>query len=133
MLTSTVNCVGVSGAGLAKAFKERYPRAVKQYERACKQRGVRLGFVKTCDGSPLIFCFPTKHHWRDASRLDDIERGLVDLVDAVDFARVSTVAVPALGCGLGGLAWDDVRPLIVAAAERSKKEWYLFAPQEVLR
>lgn len=126
-----VNCVGVSGAGLALEFKRRFPQAVKEYERSCKHGGVQPGAVKVCKGAPRVICFPTKRHWRDASRLEDIERGLLDLVDAASFYGIKTIGVPALGCGLGGLRWDDVKPLIVAAAERSGADWYISPPQEV--
>lgn len=35
ILINTVNCVGVMGAGIAKQFKDRYPRMFKQYKLDC--------------------------------------------------------------------------------------------------
>jgi O-acetyl-ADP-ribose deacetylase (regulator of RNase III) len=63
----------------------------------------------------FIINFPTKRHWRANSRIDDIKSGLTALIDEVRRRRIRTIAVPPLGCGLGGLRWADVRPLIEKA------------------
>jgi len=70
--------------------------------------------------APLIYFFPTKRHWRQQSRLEDVAAGLVMLTARVvaNAPNKKSVSIPALGCGYGGLAWDDVRPLLVVAAER---------------
>lgn len=52
-----------------------------------------------------------------ASRIEDIESGLVALVDEVKRRGIKSIAIPPLGCGLGGLNWKDVRPLIERAFE----------------
>nr|WP_211192517.1 macro domain-containing protein [Actinoplanes sp. TBRC 11911] len=70
------------------------------------------------EGERYILNFPTKGHWRSASRLPDIAAGLESLVAVVGELGIGSVAVPALGCGLGGLAWADVRPLIESAGAR---------------
>ncbi len=62
----------------------------------------------------FIINFPTKEHWRSPSRLADIRSGLVDLVATVRRLEINSLAVPALGCGNGGLEWS-VRPLIEEA------------------
>jgi len=58
---------------------------------------------------------PTKKHWRGKSRMEDVEAGLEALVAEVRRLGVKSVAVPPLGCGLGGLDWEDVRPRIERA------------------
>jgi O-acetyl-ADP-ribose deacetylase (regulator of RNase III) len=69
-------------------------------------------------GNPkYVINFPTKRHWRGKSKLVDIEAGLVALVDEVRRRGIQSIAIPPLGCGLGGLDWADVRPRIVAAFE----------------
>jgi O-acetyl-ADP-ribose deacetylase (regulator of RNase III) len=57
----------------------------------------------------LIVNFPTKRHWKDKSRLADIDAGLDALIVDVERLHIASIAVPPLGCGLGGLAWADVR------------------------
>jgi O-acetyl-ADP-ribose deacetylase (regulator of RNase III) len=86
--------------------------------------------VTPAGDSPVRYVvnFPTKRHWRDRSRLDDIEAGLDSLEVAVNAIGISSIASPALGCGLGGLAWREVEPLIVRAADRMDARVLIFAP-----
>lgn len=111
-----VNCVGVMGGGIAKQFKDEFPSVFPEYAKACKRGEIRLGEVyvvrRTRKNPEYIIHFPTKHHWRDASSLDVIEQGLISLVETIEQYDLESVAVPALGCGLGGLSWDDVKPLM---------------------
>ncbi len=117
-LVNTVNTVGVMGKGIALQFRQAYPEMYRAYEKACKDGEVRLGEVQTFDlgglaGRPRwVINFPTKGHWRAASRLADIETGLVDLVAKIRKLNIRSIAVPPLGCGNGGLDWKVVRPLI---------------------
>ncbi|MBP5790996.1 MAG: macro domain-containing protein [Kiritimatiellae bacterium] len=120
-LVNTVNCVGVMGRGVALQFKKRFPENFKAYERACKNGDVVPGKMFVFETGALfpriIINFPTKRHWRQGSRMEDIEAGLADLVRVLRERGVSSVAVPPLGCGLGGLDWKIVRPKIAAALE----------------
>jgi O-acetyl-ADP-ribose deacetylase (regulator of RNase III) len=120
-LVNPVNCVGVMGKGLAHEFSKRYIVASKRYIRACEAGEVRIGKVYVTDlhrEQPpwLLIHFPTKKHWRDDSRIEWIEQGLASLVQEVRARGIQSIAVPALGCGYGGLAWSLVRPFIEKAA-----------------
>jgi len=130
---NAVNCVGVMGKGLALAFKNQFPANFVAYERACKAGEVAIGkmFVFEQPTAPRwIINFPTKRHWRGTSRLEDIRDGLVDFVEQVRRREIHSVAMPALGCGLGGLEWSDVRPLIVdACAAIPHVRVAMFAPR----
>ena len=114
-----VNCVGVMGAGLALQFRTRYPRYFQAYADCCREGGIAPGSVHlfaTRERQPrYIISFPTKRHWRDRSRLADIEAGLKTLRQAVIDYSVRSVAVPALGAGLGGLEWAQVSARITKA------------------
>lgn len=120
-LVNTVNTVGVMGKGIALQFKKAYPANFKAYESAVRQDEIELGRVfvyrtgKLEENPKYIINFPTKKHWRSKSKLPDIAEGLKDLVREVDRLGIKSIAVPPLGCGLGGLNWADVRPLIVDA------------------
>ena len=120
-LVNTVNTIGVMGRGVALQFKQRFPENFKAYEKACARKEVvpgRMFVFETGDLFPrIIINFPTKRHWRHPSRMEDIESGLADLVRVLRERHVSSVAVPPLGCGLGGLKWDEVRPKIEAALD----------------
>jgi O-acetyl-ADP-ribose deacetylase (regulator of RNase III)/uncharacterized protein YwgA len=116
-LVNTVNTVGVMGRGIALQFKKAFPDNFQAYQKACDQKQVRIGkmFIWENKGSVrprYIINFPTKRHWRNKSRLVDIEKGLIDLVEVVRKYHISSIAVPPLGCGLGGLKWPDVRSRI---------------------
>ena len=116
-LVNTVNCVGVMGKGLALQFKQAFPANFKAYEAACRARQLVAGKMFIFDNGRLIkqryiVNFPTKRHWRDNSRIEDIRSGLESLVADVRRLGIRSIAVPPLGCGLGGLNWRDVRPMI---------------------
>ena len=116
-LVNSVNCVGVMGRGVALQFKKKYPDNFKAYQLFCKQGKMRPGqmFVFSTNAlSPkYIINFPTKRHWRGKSRMEDIEAGLVSLTQEIRARRISSVAIPPLGSGLGGLEWSSVRRRIL--------------------
>jgi O-acetyl-ADP-ribose deacetylase (regulator of RNase III) len=119
-LVNTVNCVGVMGKGIALQFKQAFPANFTAYEKACRAGEVQPGrmFVTSTDrlvNPRYIINFPTKRHWRGASRIEDIEQGLAALVHEIRSRGIRSVAIPPLGCGNGGLEWGRVRPLIEQA------------------
>lgn len=81
-LVNTVNCVGVMGKGVALKFKERFPDMFADYARRCERKAVKLGepYLYEDKSGVKILNFPTKDHWRSASRLGDIEKGLTYLL-----------------------------------------------------
>jgi O-acetyl-ADP-ribose deacetylase (regulator of RNase III) len=80
----------------------------------------------------FIINFPTKRHWKEKSRMEDIESGLVDLVRVIKELRIRSVAMPPLGCGNGGLKWSDVRTRIEGAFENLPEvEAFLYEPAGV--
>lgn len=113
-LTNTVNCVGVMGKGIALEFKRRYPDMFTEYVRRCDAGSVHPGqpYVYALPEGRLICNFPTKNHWRGASRLEWIRDGLDAMAAGAAGWGVENLALPPLGCGHGGLNWDQVLPLI---------------------
>ena len=119
-LVNTVNCVGIMGRGIALQFKHAFPENFRAYEEACRRKAVEPGRMFVFDTGELtlpryIINFPTKRHWRGKSRMEDIDSGLVALVEEIGKRGIHTIAVPPLGSGLGGLDWAEVRPRIKAA------------------
>jgi O-acetyl-ADP-ribose deacetylase (regulator of RNase III) len=116
-LVNTVNCVGIMGRGVALQFKEAFPANFKAYVAACRREEVQPGrmFVYetgTLTNPKFIINFPTKRHWRGKSRMEDIDSGLRALADEILKRGISSIAIPPLGSGLGGLDWSDVLPRI---------------------
>lgn len=117
-LVNAVNCVGAMDAGIARQFKKTFPANFEAYAAACERGEVQLGrmfvFDTGCEtsgpGSPrFVINFPTLHHWRDKSRMEDIESGLQALIRVISERAVRSIAIPPLGCGYGGLDWPRVR------------------------
>ena len=120
-LVCPTNTLGRMGAGLAREFARRYRHGGLEdaYRTACQRGEVQPARVwlwsppwGLLGGPPLVVCLPTKRDWRDPSRLDDVNDALDDLARRVPEWGICALAVPALGCGHGGLAWDQVEPLI---------------------
>jgi O-acetyl-ADP-ribose deacetylase (regulator of RNase III) len=134
-LVNAVNTVGVMGKGIALQFKCAYPANYAAYRAACAKKEVRLGHVFVFDSTRLghrryVINFPTKGHWRAYSNLSDIQTGVADLVRVVRERQITSIAIPALGCGTGGLEWDEVRPVIEQAfAEIPNVRVLLFPPE----
>lgn len=126
VLVNPVNCQGVMGAGLALLFKEKFPSYYTRYSEWCRDGMLYTGVLQIYervspgpwervaieDYPTYLVSFPTKDHWRDKSELKDIDSGLRLLARWCRDDRVSSISIPALGCGLGGLRWKDVKPLI---------------------
>jgi O-acetyl-ADP-ribose deacetylase (regulator of RNase III) len=133
-LVNTVNCVGVMGRGLALQFKNVYSGNFKAYEAACKREAVQPGHIFVYETGQLtpprfIINFPTKRHWRNKSRIEDIESGLADLAKVIRDLGLRSIAIPPLGCGLGGLDWNEVRPRIERAlADLADVQVLVFEP-----
>lgn len=135
-LINTVNCVGVMGKGIALQFKHAFPENFHAYERACRTNEVQPGKMFIHSTGRLypkyIINFPTKRHWKGKSRIEDIESGLVALVQEVKTLNICSVAIPPLGCGNGGLDWAQVAPLIKSAfANMPNVKVLLYAPGNV--
>lgn len=133
VLVNTVNTVGVMGKGVALQFKRAFPANLKAYEQACKRNEVVLGKMFLFDNGQItrpcwIVNFPTKAHWRSRSRLSDIETGLDDLRAVMVELKITSIALPPLGCGNGGLDWSDVRPLIEDKLQGLDAEVHVYAP-----
>ncbi len=127
---NTVNCVGVMGTGMALAFKNRYPDMFKDYQNACRVGSVRPGNLhvwKSLMGDWVIN-FPTKRDWRNPSRYEDILSGLEALRNYLRERGPISVALPALGCGHGGLDWDKVSSMIKDSLSDLEARILVFQP-----
>ena len=145
VLVNPVNCVGVSGKGLAKEFKARFPLNEMYYRGKCLGGAMDVGKVLPygvvgCSGDvdSFVVNFPTKRHWRERSDLEFIERGMVSLVDWINSLMEKngslSIGVPALGCGEGGLFCGDVFLCmvrqIILYSRGIEKNWWLWMDKD---
>jgi O-acetyl-ADP-ribose deacetylase (regulator of RNase III) len=134
-LVNTVNCVGVMGRGIALQFKNAFPANYKAYASACKRGEVvpgRMFVYETAEmiNPRFIINFPTKRHWKGKSRLEDIDTGLTALKQELRERDIRSIAIPPLGCGLGGLDWKEVKPRIeMALSEFPEVKAIVYEPQ----
>ena len=133
-LVNTVNTVGVMGKGIALMFKERYPKNMKQYAIACKEKRVVTGKIFVTEtqeliGPKWIINFPTKQHWRAKTQMQWVIDGLEDLRQFIVENKIASIAIPPLGAGNGGLKWQDVKPQIESALiDLDHVDVYLYEP-----
>ena len=115
--TTKRNGDAVMGAGVAKQAAERWPWLPASLGNFIIRGDgpAVLTFQAHKDDVPGLFhvvCVPTKHDWRQPSTLGLVELGVRTLIPQVNRSRWQTVALPRLGCGLGGLRWEDVEPVL---------------------
>lgn len=136
-LVNPVNCVGVMGKGLALEFKNRFPNNFTAYAERCKEGLLKPGTVftyheKNLIQNVIIFNFPTKNHWKDPSQMEYITSGLVSLIKEINIHQPKTIAIPALGCGLGGLPWTHVQSVLMESLLRGVEygpEYFVVPPK----
>lgn len=131
-LTVSVNTVRIMGKGLASRAKYQFPDVYVVYQDACRRKTLRMGkphlykreaFVDqeladepgtlpTVNAEKWFLLFATKRHWRDNADLAAIEAGLRWVKENYKREAIQSLAMPALGCGLGNLDWRDVGPMM---------------------
>ncbi len=153
-ITISVNTVGVMGAGLASRAKENFPQVYVAYQKLC--RDGRLTTENPClykeeysydahmadDPDTLtqkpnderwFLLFATKEHWRNPSRMEYLESGLQWLVENAGKEGIKSLAMPALGCGLGWLPWHKVGPIMCRYLHQLDIDCEIYLPRETER
>ncbi len=133
-IVCTVNTKGAMGKGLALSCAERFVGLLRAYTDACERGEIRTGSMWTFDtglliGPRLVICFPTKEHWIHPSRIEWVEDGLAALARTIRSEGLESVAVPPLGCGLGGLDWRSVKARIYSALNDLHATVELYPPR----
>lgn len=127
ILVNTVNTVGVMGKGVALEFKKRYPEMFQEYQRLCEEKRLSIGTLMVWRKSDKwVMLFPTKKHWRYPSKIEYIEAGLKKFAENWDKLGVDSIAFPRLGCGNGGLDWEEVRPMMKRYLEKIPMNIYIY-------
>lgn len=130
-LVNPVNCAGVMGKGLAFAFRQRFPDMYEDYMVRCREHAVRVGqpYIFRRTNAPWILNFPTKDHWRGKSQIAYIVDGLAYLKKHYREWGITSLGMPALGCGEGKLSWSQVGPILYQALLDFEIPIELYAPQ----
>lgn len=132
-LINTVNTVGVMGKGIALQFKQAYPEVFREYKKACDKGEVQVGKMHVVPtnalvGPKYIINFPTKRHWKEKSKMIYITEGLKNLKEVIEELDIHSIALPPLGCGNGGLDWEEVKHHIEETFKESTYDVHVYEP-----
>lgn len=101
----------VMGAGNALACKQAHPQAPRKFGGSLRiDPEVHVDF-HNMNGVSVGY-FRTKNHWKYASTLEIVERSIKDLKQEALDNPDWTIKLPAPAIGYGGLAWEEVEPLL---------------------
>ncbi len=127
VIVNTVNTVGVMGKGLALSFKQRYPKMFETYKTICERHLLTTGkLMLFYEADHWLLLFPTKENWRNPSKLEYIEKGLMKFVNTYADKNITSIAFPKLGCGNGELNWEDVKPLMEKYLKKLPIDVYIY-------
>ena len=149
-LTVSVNTVGIMGKGVASRAKYQFPDVYVYYQDLCRSRRLTLGkpalykretstdyqladepeSMSCANGETWFLLFPTKRHWRDDADIDGIEKGLEWVLENYEREGIKSLALPALGCGLGNLEWKHVGPLMCKYLSQLTIPVFIYLPTE---
>ncbi len=149
-LTISVNVVGVMGKGLASRAKYQFPDMYVVYQDVCKSKLIKMGkphlykretsldedladepsSLPNLNANKWFLLFPTKEHWKQRSDAEGIEKGLKWVLDNYKTEGIQSLAVPALGCGLGGLDWKNIGPMMCRYLSKLDIQVAIYLPQE---
>jgi O-acetyl-ADP-ribose deacetylase (regulator of RNase III) len=126
-----VNTVGVMGKGLALQAKERYPQMYDWYNLACITGDFKIGNLQLWRTlSKWLLLFPTKMDWRNPSRLEYIDFGLWKFTNVYKEMEIESISFPKLGCGYGGLSFNDVKPIMEEYLSNLPIKVYIYSKEE---
>lgn len=113
------NCAGSMGAGVAVGFRERYPEMYEEYRRRCKAKPptFTLGgvfFWRDTD-KPAVFNLGTQPRPARGATYEAVEAALKAMRETADAEKITSIAMPRIAAGYGGLSWKKVRALVDAA------------------
>lgn len=149
-LTVSVNTIGVMGKGLASRAKYQFPDVYVFYQDLCRSGELKMGkpclykressldFILSDEAERLtninlqtwFLLFPTKTNWRFRADIKGIEEGLRWLLGNYRSEGIESLAIPALGCGLGWLEWGYVGPILCKYLSKMDIPVKLYLPME---
>lgn len=108
-----VNTQGLMGAGVAVEFRRRFPLMYEDYRDVCDQGLLVAGGLHHFfeDNTSIYNIASQRLTGRDAT-LQRLRAGTVLALEKMDDRKEEGIALPRIGCGIGGLEWDDVRTIL---------------------
>jgi O-acetyl-ADP-ribose deacetylase (regulator of RNase III) len=117
------NCAGAMGAGIAVAFRKRYPAMYREYRRRCKAGEFRLGDVFVWEAPDVVvYNLATQPVPGPTATLGAIEASVRAALADAEARDLPRLGIPRIGAGLGGLDWNDVAQVLGRSADGSTVE-----------
>ncbi len=121
------DCAGGMSAGVAVAFKKRWPRMFEEYAARCADGRFKLGDVFVWnEGDEVVYNLATQEHWKKKAKLPALARALRKAVGLAQVAGVERIGLPRIGAGLGGLDWPRVKSALAAIGAETKVTLVVF-------
>lgn len=106
--------------GLALQLRERMPALYKDFRHYCQTQHPKSGTKwvwMSADGRYIVNLFTQDGAYDHGSKpghatLSHVNHALHALRAFAQKEKLPSMALPRLACGVGGLDWDDVKPLI---------------------
>lgn len=113
-----VNLHGVMGAGIAKTIADRWPAILPPYKDACKDRTLRLGQMQpfAADDGLTVLNLASQDRPGPNADLMAVMRSVTAAATFCEDKGLTRLGLPQIGCGIGGLVWDDVKIVLRYAA-----------------
>ncbi len=111
------NCAGAMGKGIAVQFRDKFPTMYAEYKAMCKNGHYRPGDVFDYNyGRGHVYNLATQISWRTKAEIGFIRTAVERMFELAIADGVTAIAMPAIGAGLGGLKWDDVKAVLTEIA-----------------
>ena len=108
-----VNCAGAMDAGIAVAFKKKWPRMFEEYRTRCEDGRLKLGDVFAwTEGNVTVYNLVIQEHWKKKATMAGLTRALKKTVELATHAGIDRLGLPRIGTGLGGLEWPRVKSVV---------------------
>lgn len=119
-LAHGVNCQGAMGAGIAAQFAKRWPEMARDYKAFCKSRFLFQGgdvlTWKTPEGRH-IYNLATQYNLGPNATFGNVVLSVNKMLELAKRHGVNSIAMPRIGCGIGGLTWEEMGPAIKEIVE----------------
>jgi O-acetyl-ADP-ribose deacetylase (regulator of RNase III) len=120
-LVVPTNCVGVMGKGLSLEYKNKFPEMFSDYRIKCKVKKLttRTPYIWDIGKSKKIFVLASRNNWSDKVNLIDVAHSFLYLANNYKKLGIKSIAIPAIGCGSGGVKWEDLKKVIDKIFEKT--------------
>ncbi len=98
------NCAGTMDAGIAVAFKKRWPALHAAYAQRCAERKIKLGDVFAwTEGKDTVYCLAIQENPAKKANMPALEQSLNAVLELATKAKIEKIALPRLGAGTAAL------------------------------